>query len=154
MASGWDWESGEGLLGIDDPAEWDTAYERKERSLGTAAIGLAFNCPLAEASPRIAKAMQLPDAEQRAYAFTAVGTAARVNGELTPELYEALRVEGHKGLAEYAIDDTLAFVPFRRLPSWLKRRKVVTRVRNKLESWWLRSGETVEDAWKALRRRR
>lgn len=69
-------------------------------------------------------------------------------------MYAALRAEGHKGLAEYAIDDTLTFVPFRDLPPWLKRRKVVSGVRNKLESWWLRSGETVEDAWRALRRRR
>ncbi|MEV2252556.1 hypothetical protein AB0I94_18605 [Streptomyces sp. NPDC050147] len=154
MASEWGWDSGEGLLGIDDPAEWDAAYERREKRLGTAAIGLAFNCSLAEASPRIVRATQLPDTDQRAYAFTAAGTAARLNGELTPELYAALRVEGHKGLAEYAIDDTLTFVPFRDLPPWLKRRKVITSVRNKLESWWLRSGETIEDAWQGLRRRR
>ncbi|MFI6092624.1 hypothetical protein [Streptomyces sp. NPDC051218] len=125
-----------------------------EWGLGTAAIGLAFNCSLAQASPRIVRATQLPDLDQRAYAFTATGTAARLNGELTPELYAALRAEGHNGLAEFAIDDTLTFVPFHALPPWLRRRKVLTTVRNKLESWWLRSGETVEDAWNVLRRRR
>ncbi|MFC7513177.1 hypothetical protein ACFQV4_36325 [Streptomyces thermocarboxydus] len=36
---------GEGLLGLDDLGEWDAAFERGERNLGTAAIGLAFNCP-------------------------------------------------------------------------------------------------------------
>ncbi|KOV71296.1 hypothetical protein ADL01_20195 [Streptomyces sp. NRRL WC-3618] len=153
MASKWDWETGEGVSHIDDPAEVDAAFERGEWPLGSAVIGLAFNCSLEEASPRIVRAMQLPDLAQRGFAFTAAGAAARLNGKLTPELYEALRAEGHKGLAEYAIDDTLAFVPFRRLPPWLKWRKLWTGVRNKLESWWLRSGETVEEAWQALRRR-
>ncbi|MEV0117132.1 hypothetical protein AB0H77_28515 [Streptomyces sp. NPDC050844] len=96
----------------------------------------------------------MPDLAQRGFAFTAAGAAARVNGELTPELYEALRAEGHKGLAEYAIDDTLTFVPFRKLPPWLKRRKAWTGVRDKLEGWWLRSSEPVRDAWTALSRRR
>ncbi len=61
MTGSWDWVTGEGLLGLDDPAEWDAAFARGERSLGTAAIGLAFNCPLADASPRIVRATQLPD---------------------------------------------------------------------------------------------
>ncbi|WP_181802794.1 hypothetical protein [Streptomyces shenzhenensis] len=35
------WQTGEGLLGLDDPAEWDAAFERGEDHLGTAedAIG-------------------------------------------------------------------------------------------------------------------
>ncbi|MCX4670355.1 hypothetical protein OG453_27300 [Streptomyces sp. NBC_01381] len=154
MASEWNWQSGEGLLGIDDPAEWDAAYERGEERLGTAVIGLAFNCPLEEASPRILKAMRLPDPHQRGFAYTAAGTAARINGELTPELYAALRTEGPGGFAEHAIRDTLTFVPFRQLPPWFKRRKIMTRVRNKVEGWRLRSEDAVTDAWKALRRRR
>ncbi|AZM55843.1 hypothetical protein DMA15_27330 [Streptomyces sp. WAC 01529] len=153
MAPAWDWESGEGLIRIDDPADWDAAYERGADHLGTAAIGLAFRCPLEAASPRIIKAMRSPDIAQRGFAYTAAGVAARLNGALTPELYDALRAEGHRGLAEYAIDDTLVFVPFRQLPPWLKRRKVLTYVRNRLEGWWLRSAETVLDAWKAVRRR-
>lgn len=154
MASEWNWESGEGLLGIDDPAAWDAAYERGESGLGTAAIGLAFNCTLAEASPRILKAMQLPDRGQRGFAFTAAGTAARLNGELTPELYAALRAEGHRGLAETAVDDTLTFVPFRQLPLWFKWRKVVSRVLDKLGTWRLNITYAAEEAWNALRRRR
>ncbi|CAM5508449.1 hypothetical protein [Streptomyces afghaniensis 772] [Streptomyces afghaniensis] len=53
------------------------------------------------------RATQLPHPEQRGYAFTAAGTAARLNRELTPELYAVLRREGPKGLAEDAINDTL-----------------------------------------------
>lgn len=156
MASEWDWESGEGLLGIDDPADWDAAFERGERRLGTAAIGLAFNCPLEEASPRIVRATRLPDVAQRGFAFTAVGTAARLNGRLTPELYAALRAAGpgRRSIAVNAVDDTLTFVPFRELPPWLKRWKAYTAVRNKLEGWWLRSEDAVGDAWRALRGRR
>ncbi|MFI1131625.1 hypothetical protein ACH4UX_21565 [Streptomyces althioticus] len=154
MASEWDWEGGEGLLGMDDPAEWDAACERGENHLGTAAIGLAYNCSLEEAAPRIVRAMQLPDFEQRRYAFTAAGAAARVNRHLTPQLYAALRDEGSEGLAAHAIADTLYAVPFRNLPLWFKWRKVRSKARNKLESWWLRSGEAVGDAWRSLRGRR
>ncbi|MBR8643289.1 hypothetical protein KEF29_37985 [Streptomyces tuirus] len=149
MSRGWDWESGQGLLGIDDPAEW----ERGESRLGTAAIGLALQCSLQQASPRIVRATQLPHAEQRGYAFTAAGTAARLHRELTPELYAVLRVEGPKGLAQDAINDTLTFVPFRRLPPWFKWRWVYATVRNKLEGSWLRSVDAVGDAWRAVRGR-
>ncbi|MFI7347189.1 hypothetical protein ACIBSR_13045 [Streptomyces sp. NPDC049936] len=130
MTAELNWESGEGLLGIDDPAAWDAAYERGERHLGTAVIGLAFNCPLEEASPRIVRAMRLPDAAQRGFAYTAAGTAARLNGELTPELYAALRAAGpgRRSIAGYAIADTMTFVPFRRLPFWLKGRTIAAYV--------------------------
>ncbi|MFJ2831929.1 hypothetical protein ACIPC1_30930 [Streptomyces sp. NPDC087263] len=154
MAPKWDWESGEGVSHINDPAEVDAAFERGEWPLGSAVIGLAFNCSLEEASPRIVRAMRVPDLAQRGFAFTAAGAAARINGRLTPELYAALRAEGLKSIAEYAIKDTLTFVPFRQLPPRFKWWKVASRVRNKLESWWLRSGETAEDTWQALRRRR
>jgi hypothetical protein len=153
VASEWNWETGEGVSHIDDPAEVDAAFERGEWPLGSAVIGLAFNCPLEEASPRIIRAMQLRDLAQRGFAFTAAGAAARINGRLTPELYAALQAEGIKSIAEYAIKDTLAFVPFRQLPPRFKWWKVVSGVRNKLESWWLRSGETAEEIWRVLRRR-
>lgn len=153
MTSEYDWETGEGVSHIDDPAEVDAAFERGEWPLGSAVIGLAFNCSLEEASPRIVRAMQLPDLAQRGFAFTAAGAAARINGRLTPELYAALRAEGIKSIAEYAIKDTLAFVPFGQLPPRFKWWKVVSGVRNKLESWWLRSGETADEVWRALRRR-
>ncbi|MGY1500229.1 hypothetical protein ACW4TU_27220 [Streptomyces sp. QTS52] len=154
--SGWDWGGDESMLRFDDPAEWDAACERGEDSLGSAVIGLAFNCSLAEASPRIIRAMRLPDRHQRGFAFTAAGVAARLNGELTPELYAALRAEGpgRKSIAVNAIDDTLDYVPFRQLPLWLKWWKVASRVLDKLETWRLESTYAAEDAWRALRGRR
>ncbi|MGW6058417.1 hypothetical protein [Streptomyces sp. NPDC055189] len=155
MAAGWDWDGDESLLRFRTPSDWDAAYEHgRVRRMGSAAIGLAFNCTLAEASPRIVKAMHLPDRAEQGFAFTAAGAAARLNGELTPELYEALRAEGHAGLAGDAIDDTLTFVPFRELPPWLKRRWVWTGVRDRLVGRWIRSVEAVSDACSALRRRR
>ncbi|MBQ0883806.1 hypothetical protein KBZ94_02475 [Streptomyces sp. RM72] len=155
MTTQWDWRTGERLLALNDPEEWDAAFERGERSLGTAAIGLAFNCSLDEASPRIVRAMQLPDVAQRGFAFTAAGTAARLNSALTPELYAALRAEGvgRRSIAVNAIDDTLTFVPFRRLPTWLKCWRVVSTVRNKLDAWRLSLAYAMTDAWKAVRRR-
>ncbi|MFF4549122.1 hypothetical protein ACFY1J_33630 [Streptomyces sp. NPDC001406] len=154
MASEWDWESGEGLVRIDDPSDVDAAFERGEQRLGTAVIGLAFNCALEEASPRIVRAMRLSDPNERGFAFTAAGVAARTNGALTPELYETLRAEGPRGFAEDAIKDTLTFVPFRDLPTWFKWWKVRSAVRNKLAGWWLRSEDAVGDAWRVLRGRR
>ncbi|MEN8650288.1 hypothetical protein ABCR94_06535 [Streptomyces sp. 21So2-11] len=154
MASEWDWESGEGLSGIDDPTAVDAAFERGEEHLGSAVIGLAFRCPPEVASPRIVRAMRVLDPTRRELAFTAAGIVARLHGELTPELYAALRAEGPGGFAENAINDTLYFVPFRQLPPWFKRRKVLTKVRDQVEGWWLRSVEAVGDAWRALRRRR
>ncbi|MFE2282123.1 hypothetical protein ACFXAE_33795 [Streptomyces sp. NPDC059454] len=154
--SAWDWETGEGLLGLDDSADWDAAFSRGENHLGTAAIGLAFNCPLGEASPRIVRATRLPDRDQRGFAFTAVGTAARLNGALTPELYAVLRAAGpgRMSVAVNAVDDTLTFVPFRDLPPWLKWWKVASKVLDKLETWRLESAYAVSDAWRALRGRR
>lgn len=151
MSPGWDWASGQGLLGLDDPEEWDAAFERGEALVGTAVIGLAFHCSLAEVSPRIVRATRLPDAGQRGFAFTAAGHAARLNGELTAELYEALRAEGPRGFAENAIADTLTFVPFRELPPWFKWRWVYEAVRDKLESWWLQLVYAVEDARRIVR---
>ncbi|ELP64252.1 hypothetical protein ACKI1I_35235 [Streptomyces turgidiscabies] len=156
MVSGWNWGGDEGLLRFDDPAEWDAAHVRGEGSLGSAAIGLAFNCSLSEASPRIIRAMQLPDIDQRGFAFTAAGVVARLNGALTPELYAALRAEGpgRKSIAGNAIDDTLDYAPFRQLPMWLKWWTVVSKVQDKLETWRLESMYAAEDAWRALRARR
>ncbi|MFF9047504.1 hypothetical protein [Streptomyces parvulus] len=154
MASEWDWESGEGLLGINDPAEVDAAFERGADHLGTAVIGLAFSCSLQQASPRIIRAMRLSDPVQRGFAYTAAATAARLNGDLTPELFAALRAEGPGGIAEHPISDVLTFVPFRDLPPWFKRRWVYMTVRNTLEGWWLRASDAIESAWGVLRRRR
>lgn len=150
----WNWETGEGLLGMDDPAEVDAAFERGEESLGAAIIGLALNCPPEVASPRILRAIEVLNRSRRDFPFTAAAHVARLNGRLTPELYAALRTEGLGGFADHAIRDTLTFVPFRDLPPWFKWQMVRTTVVDKLEAWRLTATDAAEDAWKALRRRR
>ncbi|MGV9453590.1 hypothetical protein [Streptomyces sp. NPDC003635] len=154
MGSGWDWDSGEGLLGMDDAAEVDAACERGECHLGAAVIGLALNCPPEVASPRIIRAIAVLDRSRRDFPFTAAAHVARLNGRLTPELYAALRTEGRGGFADHAIDDTLTFVPFRDLPPWFKWQLVRSTVLAKLDSWRLTAVFAAEDAWKAVRRRR
>lgn len=150
---GWNWETGEGLLGMDDPAEVDAALERGERHLGAGVIGLALNCPPEVASPRIIRALEVLDRSRRDFPFTAAAHVARLNGRLTPELYAALRAEGMGGFADHAIRDTLTFVPFRELPPWFKWQMVRTTVADKLDAWRLSVLDTAEDAWKAVRRR-
>ncbi|MBZ6137589.1 hypothetical protein KVH22_13505 [Streptomyces olivaceus] len=156
MTATCNWETGERLLALDDPAEWDAAFERGEKGLGTAAIGLAFNCSLEEASSRIVKAMDLSDIAQQGFACTAAGTAARLNGALTPELYAELRAKGlgRRSIAVNAVDDTLTFVPFRDLPTWLKCRSVGSAVRDKSEAWRLTTVYAIGDARRAMRGRR
>ncbi|PWI17448.1 hypothetical protein DI272_27275 [Streptomyces sp. Act143] len=148
------WKTGEGVSGIDDPAEVDAAFERGEWPMGTAVIALALHCSLEEASPRIIRAMQLPDRDQRGFAYTAAGVAARLNGALTPELYAALRAEGHRGFAVNAVDDTLDYVPFRDLPLWFKWRKIASRVADKVETWRLNVTYATESAWEIICERR
>ncbi|MEU0108066.1 hypothetical protein ABZ322_11820 [Streptomyces sp. NPDC006129] len=53
--------------------------------------------------------------------------------EQCKSLYAVRRVEGPKGLAEDAANDTLIFVPVRKLPPWFKGRWVHATVRNKVE---------------------
>lgn len=154
MTRDWNWETGEGLLGINDPAEVDAALDRNDDHLGAAVIGLALNCPPEVVSPRIIRALELlPPGRGRDFPFTATAHLARLDGRLTPELYEALRAEGLGGAADHAIDDTLTFVPFRDLPPWLKRRWVHVTVRETLLRW-LRPLEAVGEAWRARRERR
>ncbi|WAZ23391.1 hypothetical protein STRCI_004732 [Streptomyces cinnabarinus] len=150
----WNWETGKGLLGIDDPAEVDAAFERGERALGAGVIGLALNCPPEVASPRIIRAIEVLDRSRRDFPFTAAAHVARLNGRLTPELFAALRAEGMGGFADHAIRDTLTYVPFRDLPPWFKGQLVRTTVLDKLDAWRLSALYTAEDTWKALRRRR
>jgi hypothetical protein len=135
MELSYDWQSGEGLSCIDDPAAVDAAFERGEEHLGTAVIGLALTCSPDVASPRIVRAMRVLETSRREFAFTAAGIVARLHGDLTPELYAALRTEGPGGVAENAIRDVLTFVPFRRLPPWFKRRLLLATVRDTVQGW-------------------
>ncbi|MDL2080010.1 hypothetical protein QNN03_26565 [Streptomyces sp. GXMU-J15] len=150
----WDWETGEGLLAVNDPAEVDAAFERGERALGAAVIGLALNCSPEAASPRIVRALEVLNRSQRDFPFTAAAHVARLNGRLTPELYAVLRAEGMGGFADHAVRDTLAYVPFRDLPPWFKWQWVRTTVTDKSEGWRLAVMDAAEEAWRKLRRRR
>jgi len=153
MTRAWNWETGEGLLGMDDPAEVDAALDRNDDHLGAAVIGLALNCPPEVVSPRIIRALELLPGPGRDFPFTAIAHLARLDGRLTSELYEALRAEGLGRAADHAIDDTLTFVPFRDLPPWLKRRWVYVTVTETLLRW-MRPLEAVGEAWRAVRGRR
>lgn len=125
------WQTGEGLLGIADPAEVDAAFERNEQHVGTAVIGLVLNSDaLSVAAPRVLRALRSDNPKVRQLAFVAVGDAARRFRELTPELYAALREEGLGGPADTAIKDALTFVPYRKRPWWLKRLGVTLRVKS------------------------
>lgn len=53
MMPDWNRQTGEGLPALDDPEEWDAAYQRRAQHLGTAAIGLALTCSLEQATPRV-----------------------------------------------------------------------------------------------------
>ncbi|MFJ3665756.1 hypothetical protein ACIPSE_04810 [Streptomyces sp. NPDC090106] len=136
IARHWNWETGEGLLGIDDPAEVDAALDRRDDRLGAAVIGLALNCEPEVVSPRIIRALELLPGPGRDFPFTATAHLARLDRRLTPELYEALRAEGPGGAADHTFDDVLTYIPFRDLPPWLKRRWVRVTVRETLRRWW------------------
>lgn len=59
-----DWENGTGLIGVDDPAIVDAAFERGERHVGVAVIGLALNHPDPDTIlPRVARALRATDPE-------------------------------------------------------------------------------------------
>ncbi|MEV5435250.1 hypothetical protein AB0K80_04350 [Streptomyces sp. NPDC052682] len=66
----------------------------------------------------------------------------------------ALRAEGYGGAAEDAIDDTLTFVPFRKLPRWFKWRWLVATVRDAVQGWWFRVADVAADAWGVWHRSR
>jgi hypothetical protein len=132
-----DWDTGEGLLGVDDPLVVDDALDRGERHAGIAVAGLALNNEdLAEIAPRVARAARSGDAETRRMAFVALGHAVRLFGELPPELDRALRDARHDPAAETAFDDTLQYVPFARLPTWLKLRSLREWARWRLWRRW------------------
>ena len=119
------WDTGEGLLGVDDPAIVDEALDRGEPHAGIAVAGLALNNgDLAAVAPRVARATRSDDAEVHRMGFLALGHAVRLSGRLPAELEQALRDARDDPAAETAFDDTLQFVPFRALPGWLKRRAV------------------------------
>lgn len=153
MSPEYDWQTGENLISLNDPAELDAAFDRGEPRVGTAVIGLVLSCgDLAVAAPRVERALRSSDPFIRQYAFVAVGDAARLYGGLTPAIYEALRAEGLGGVAEHAIRDALTFVPFRDMPWWLKRLNVTRSVKRFFVRRWLYAIEDVMSAFGTLRK--
>ncbi|MFC0548285.1 hypothetical protein [Kutzneria chonburiensis] len=127
-----DWATGRGLLAVDDPAEVDDAFARKEKHVGIAVVGLALNNEDLDAvAPRVVRAIESDDVETRRLGFTAAGHSARLFQTLDPRIGEVLHRFRKDGIASTALDDVLSFVPFRQLPRWLK----VESVRRKLR--WL-----------------
>lgn len=152
MASRCNWATRDGLLGMDDPAEVDAAFERGERHVGTAVIGLVLNCgDLAVAAPRVERALRSEDMATRQYGFTAAGHAARLCHGLTPAIYDTLHAEGPGGMAEDAISDALTYVPFREMPGWLKWIRVTSSIRRFFARRWIHAIEGVASACGALR---
>ncbi|WP_235456335.1 hypothetical protein [Streptomyces olivochromogenes] len=64
------------------------------------------------------------------------------------------RGAGLRGIAENAIDDTLTFVPFRKLPAWFRWRWSLAMVRGTAQGCWLRTVDAVGDVLQNLRGRR
>lgn len=144
MARDHDWVTGEGLLGVEDPAEVDAAFARGERRVGTAVIGLVLNGDdLAVVAPRVERGLRSPDRDTRQFSFVAAGHTARLFGDLTPGIYEILRAEGPHGVAENAIGDALDYVPFRNMPWWLRRLKMTSQTRRFFTRRWLYAVEDV-----------
>lgn len=152
MARDYDWQTGEGLLRVHDPAEIDAAFDRGERRVGTALIGFVLNADdFAVVAPRVERGLRSPDRDVRQFAFTAAGHTARLFGELTPAIYEILRAEGPHGVAEDAICDALGYVPFRDMPGWLRRMKVITGIQRFFALRWVYAVEDVQSGIAFLR---
>lgn len=148
MARDYDWETGAGLLRVRDAEEVDAAFDRGERRVGTALIGLVLNGDdFGVVAPRVERGLRSTERDVRQFAFVAAGHTARLFGELSPGIYEILRAEGPHGVAENAISDALDHVPFGDMPWWLRRLKVTTGVRQFLARRWLYA---VEDVWSAI----
>ncbi|WP_018543258.1 MULTISPECIES: hypothetical protein [unclassified Streptomyces] len=80
-----DWETGDGVIDIRDPAEIDAALDRGERHVGTAVIGMVpHGDDVAVIAPRVERAMRSPDPKVRELGFVAAGDMARLYTTLSP----------------------------------------------------------------------
>jgi hypothetical protein len=124
------WETGEGLLAVDDPIEVDDAFARNEKHVGIAVVGLALNNEDLDAvAPRVVRAIESDDEETRRLGFTAAGHTVRLFETLDPRIEQALRRFRDDGIAATALDDVLQYVRFRQLPRWLQAESVRRRLR-------------------------
>ncbi|MFI9047932.1 hypothetical protein [Streptomyces sp. NPDC053427] len=147
-----DWESGDGVIHIRDPVRIDAAFDRGERHVGTAVIGMVLHGDeVAVIAPRVERAMRSPDPMVRQLGFVAAGDMARLYTTLSPGIYAALRAEGLGGVAEHAIRDTLTFIPLRQLPWWMWRLSLWISVHDAVEGRLLRLQDFLERAADAMK---
>lgn len=147
MSDDLNWETGAGLIGVCDPAEVDAAFDRGERHVGTAVVGLVLNADDATVvAPQVLRALRSSDPMVRSLGFVATGDMARLSGALTPDIYAELRAEGLGGVADTALKDTMTFIPFWQLPWWLRRMCLWLRLRNRAEGRLLRIQDFLERA--------
>ncbi|MEU9058518.1 hypothetical protein AB0D13_06350 [Streptomyces sp. NPDC048430] len=131
---GMNWQSVSALLGTDRPEEVDAAFERGEEFLGVAVIGLALQHPDAETIlPRVARALESPDAGLRQQGRVALAHVARLHRTVDRRCLELLRSHPRGNEAD---DDLWAYVPHRRLPWWLWRHHLGERLAWHLRDRW------------------
>jgi hypothetical protein len=136
-----DWETGEGLIGCDDPAEVDAAFDRGEPHVGAAVIGLALNCPDVEVvAPRAIRAISSGGSERQGQGITAlchmVRLTHRADSASVALLRRLLRDPEMREVAENYAADLWIYVPHRELPAWLRWWSYRYLVRHKVAIWW------------------
>ncbi|WP_438484942.1 hypothetical protein [Streptomyces sp. S186] len=152
MSDDLDWETGAGLIGIRDPAEVDAAFDRGEKRVGTAVVGLVLNSDDVDVvAPRVLRALRSSDPAVRSLGFVATGDMARLFGTLTLEIYAELRAEGLGGVADTAVKDAMTFIPFWELPGWLRWTCLRLRLRNRVEGRLLALQDLAERAADAVK---
>ena len=132
-----DWQSGQGLLSVDDPKVVDDVFGRDEKHVGIAVIGLTLNHDdLDVVAPRIVSAIESARTETRRLGFTAAGHSVRLFQRLDDRIERALFHFRNESMAATALDDATQYESFWRLPWWLKKRTFLKRLRwHLLERW-------------------
>ncbi|MFC9243779.1 hypothetical protein ACFT7S_06920 [Streptomyces sp. NPDC057136] len=131
---GMNWQNSSALLGTDRPEEIDAAFDRGEDLVGVAVIGLALNHPDAHAIlPRVARALESADAEQRRQGRVALAHVARLHRTVDRRCLELLRSQPRGNEAD---DDLWSYVAHRRLPIWLWRHHLAERLTWLLRDRW------------------
>lgn len=116
-----DWESGRGLISIDNARMVDAAFGRGEQHVGIAVVGLSLNCSdLNSIVPRVVRAINSEDRETKRLGFTAIAHIVRRFRALPRDVNQTLQAYKQSTLAEIAIEETIQYVPFRELPKWLQ----------------------------------
>ncbi|MBB5773684.1 hypothetical protein [Nonomuraea jabiensis] len=135
------WETGEGLIGCDDPEEVDAAFDRGEPHVGAVVIGLALNCPDVDVvAPRAIRAISSGRHELRGQGLTALSHMVRLTNQADSAsvalLRPLLRDPKMREVAENYAADLWTYVPHRDLPAWLHRWSYMYLLRHKIAIWW------------------